>query len=235
MVNSQLENNLLELMETSHNPSHITQNDMKNANTLVIKLCYKINITMLIISLFLITSCGLFETRNPEAPTSDKSSYMPPTSPNIVISNFINSIEEKNTENYMANFSTEYSENTYRFEPTANAHAIYTSLFDSWDLDDERRSFLSMISNLDEDSKPVIVISNQKFDVLSPDSSVFIADYALNISHNLGSIDNDFTGTLQFTIYPKSDGLWSIIRWIDIKTTQDSLNSWSILKAVFAN
>jgi len=194
-----------------------------------LKVCLLI---MLVISL---NSCGLFETRDPEDPTNNKSSYLPPTSANIVISNFINAIQEKNTENYMANFSANNSEELFVFQPTANAFAIYTSLFDSWDIDDERRSFLSMVSNLTEEAKPVLAISNQKFDVLSPDSAVFIADYILNLSHNLGSIDTDFSGTLQFTLFPKSDGLWCIQRWVDIKTQQDSLESWSILKAVFAN
>jgi hypothetical protein len=189
---------------------------------------------MINLSLF-IHSCGIFETRDPESPTNDKSSYLPPTSANIVISNFINSIQEKNTENYIANFSTNNDDIPFSFQPTADAFAIYTSLFDTWDIDDERRSFLSMISNLSEETKPVLAISNQKFDVLSPDSAVFIADYILNLSHNLGSIDTDFSGTLQFTIVPKSDGLWYIQRWVDIKTQQDSLESWSILKAVFAN
>jgi hypothetical protein len=184
---------------------------------------------------FIITSCGLFETRTPESPTKDKSSYLPPTSANIVISNFINAIQEKNSENYTANFSTDDSEIRFVFQATANAHAIYTSLFESWDIDDERRAFLSMISNLQEETKPVLSISNQKFDVLSPDSAVFVADYLLNISHDMGSIDTDFSGTLQFTLFPKTDGLWCIQRWVDIKTNEDSLESWSILKAVFAN
>jgi len=183
----------------------------------------------------ILQSCGIFETRDPESPTDDKSSYLPPTSANIVISNFINAIQEKNTENYIANFSANTNDFPYSFQPTANAYAIYTSLFETWDIDDERRSFLAMISNLSEETKPVLAISNQKFDVLSPDSAVFIADYILNLSHNLGSIDTDFSGTLQFTIIPKSDGLWYIQRWVDIKTQLDSLESWSILKAVFAN
>ena len=188
-----------------------------------------------IILIFLLVSCNLLETRDPELPNSDKSSYLPPTSPNIVISNFINAIVEKNTENYILCFSSDTDENVFTFQATADAYAIYTSIFDHWDTDDERGYFLSMISNLDEDSKPVVVFSNQKFDVLSPDSSVFIADYSLNISHNLATIENDFTGTLQFTLYPKTDALWCIVRWIDIKNTQDTLDSWSILKAVFAN
>ena len=185
--------------------------------------------------MFFIVSCGLFETRDPEEPNTGKSTYLPPTSANIVISNFLNSIQEKNTENYIANFSSGEAERNFIFQPTANAYAIYTSLFDTWDIDNERRSFLAMVSNLDEETKPVVAISNQKFDVLSPDSAVFIADYMLNISHDLATIDNDFTGTLQFTIYPEPDGLWYIVRWVDIKNTEDSLDTWSILKAVFAN
>ena len=68
-----------------------------------------------------------------------------------------------------------------------------------------------------------------------PDSAVFVADYELNVEHLLTNIDKNFKGTLQFTIFPRDNGLWSIKTWYDLQNQTDSIKSWSFLKAQMAN
>ena len=85
------------------------------------------------------------------------------------------------------------------------------------------------------EKKPQLVLNNSRFEVLLPDSAVFVADYELIVEHQLNSVDKKFHGALQFTIYPRANGLWSIKSWYDLQNYQDSIQSWSFLKAQLVN
>lgn len=187
--------------------------------------------------IFLITSCGLFETREPEEPDTKPSSFIPPTEPEIVISNFANAFIEKNTSNYILCFSdTSLSDReVFEFIPTAAALSQYPSLFIDWDINSERQYFNSFALRLQESERPKLNFSNMEYDK-RPDSVIFVADYIISIeqSENLTSA---FAGTLQLTIAPKSSGMWSIRRWRDAPAPESSniKNTWSNLKAIYYN
>lgn len=188
------------------------------------------------IFLIFLIGCGLFETRDSESPHSNSSTFVPPTSANIVVENLRNSILDKNPDNYVAClFNNPDSDLEYSFMPSTQASAVYQSIFDNWQVNDERLSFLSMTSNLPTELKPDLIWSNARYEVLLPDSAVYVADYYLNIPHNSESIAKSFSGTMQLTIIPETGGLWSIIRWIDRYKTSDTLETWSFAKAQFYN
>ena len=196
------------------------------------------NIAFLLIIITFFTGCNLFSTRTPEEPDTGRSSFLPPTSVDIVVLNFINAIKEKETENYVSCFSdtAQSADYNYIFIPTSEANARYEAIFKYWDINSERRAFNSMVSNMLAESYPEFILKNAQYDVLLPDSAVYIAEYYLTIGHNLATIPRAFSGTLQFTLKPTANGMWSIQRWIDNKIDSDSLTtSWSILKANFAN
>jgi len=197
----------------------------------------QLKILILFLMALLIVSCELFTTRNPEEPDTGKSSFVPPTSPNIVISNFISAIVEKNVENYISCLSDTSSSDKYPFyfKPTANAFALYSSIFQSWNNFNERNYFNKLISAMPSDINPMISFENSRFEILMPDSAVFVADYELKVEHLLTSIDKNFKGTLQFTIFPRDNGLWIIKTWYDLQNQTDSIKSWSFLKAQMAN
>ncbi len=194
-------------------------------------------IIILLFSLFFLNSCDVFSTRTPEKPNSSRSSYQPPTSANIVISNLISSIKEKNIENYISCFadSIQGSNKGFTFTPSSDAQSRFPNLFTNWSIDEEERTFLSMISNLKENQSPNLVFTNDRFDILLSDSAVYSADYELYVPHNLNSIKENFSGTLFFTLIPSSNQLWSISNWIDISRNDSLVDSWSILKAHFFN
>ena len=194
-------------------------------------------ITIILLTIITLTGCGLFETREPETPDTGKSSFVPPTSPNIVISNFISAIDEKNVENYIACLAdtAQSDEYYFYFKPTADAYALYSSIFGNWTLYSERNYFNTMISAMPADVYPDIKLINTRFEILLPDSAVFVADYDLTVQHSIASVEKRFSGTLQFTIYPRSNGLWSIKTWYDLQNNADTIQSWSFLKAQLAN
>jgi len=194
--------------------------------------------TLLIILTLLITACGLFETREPEEPESGNVSFIPPSSASIVVSNFINAFNEKNTENYTACFAdtTLGDSRPFRFIPSSEAEARWSGFFANWSVENERRYFFSMTTKLSVDVAPEITLSNSRFDIMTPDSAVFTSNYYVKISHSLTTAPTDFQGYMQLTILPKINGLWAIQRWEDISNDKDSIkSSFSTLKAIFSN
>lgn len=180
--------------------------------------------------------CELFMTRTPEEPNTKKSSFQPPTSPSIVIDNFINSIIEKNPDNYIACFYYETNHNQrFSFVPSNEVRTTYASLFQDWNTQKERFYFSSLMNNLPLDVKPEIKIDIVPFDLLVPDSAVFNSNYYLYLNHTIENYPKVFTGNLQFTIIPNKSGLWSILRWTDNKNEKDTNSTWSVLKVRFSN
>ena len=148
----------------------------------------------------------------------------------------MNAIKEKNTENYTSCIIPE-SDLVYKFQfvPSAEAIAVYSSVFEMWNINSERSYFLSLSTNIQQGTNPAISLTNQRFDVMSPDSSVFVSDYFLSLNLTTTSIPQEYEGTLQFTIVTKSDGLWYISTWIDTKKQDSNYDTWSILKANLVN
>lgn len=180
--------------------------------------------------------CELFVTRAPEEPETKKSSYQPPTSPSITITNFINSIIEKNPDNYLSCFYNENSELTkFSFIPSNEVRTTYAALFQDWNIQNERIYFYSLMNKLPLDVKPEVKIETVPFDVLTPDSAILNTNYYLFFNHSIENYPKVFSGNLQFTIIPNKSGLWSILRWIDNKNEKDTNFTWSLLKVRFSN
>jgi hypothetical protein len=186
--------------------------------------------------ILLLSSCNLFTTRNPETPNTGKSNFQPPTSADIVISNFKYAVIEKNVDNYIQCFA-DTSQNTKRnfiFIASSEANAVFN--FQNWNVNSERQYFNSLINKTPLDNVPVIIFSNSRFDVSSTDSTVFTSDYYLYVNHSDSTFSKKFAGTLQFSLSPKSSGLWSIYQWIDSSPSgNDTIKStWSMMKAKFS-
>lgn len=180
----------------------------------------------------------MFSTREPEEPDTGRSAFLPPTSPNIVISNFITSITEKHSGNYIACFTDENQNNenaSFQFIPSADALAVYSSVFSSWGINSEQIAFNSLLANMAKESYPELTFSNSELEIYA-DSAVYTADYYLKINHQIASISNEFAGALTMSIMNHDNGQWSINRWRDLKLKDDTIGvTWSVLKAQFAN
>ncbi|MBI3257940.1 MAG: hypothetical protein HYZ54_00415 [Ignavibacteriae bacterium] len=187
----------------------------------------------------LLSSCSLFSTRDPEDPTSVRSTFIPPTSPATVIANFKSAIAEKNTENFVSCFSdtSRGGSRVYVFEPSAAVSSQFPSVFQLWNISSERQSFLAMLGKLPTDVQPILQLNNPQFTNPSPDSAVYEADYVLIAKHTVQTIPTEVAGYMRLTIAVQTSGLWSIIRWTDSSPSQpDSINAtWSLLKAKFSN
>lgn len=175
----------------------------------------------------------MFETRAPEDPRQGGSTYQPPTSPDLVLTNLKNAIAERNTENYIRSLvDTLSSSRRFEFLPTSSASGRYPSIFANWSTASERTYFDNIRSVMQETATSSLILTGQ-LQVLGPDSAFYNADYQLTFPHELPSIPQSVRGNIQLSLATDRNKIWSIHRWID--TGFDSEPSWSDLKARFSN
>lgn len=186
-------------------------------------------------------SC-IFVTREPEPPDTRRSSFQPPTSAQLVVTNFQASLREKNVENYIqclvssdTGATSATGTRRYTFEPSAEASARFGGVFAGWNVTRERQAFIALTAKISAQSSPSLVLTNDRFELLSPDSAVYVSDYRLQPNYQLTGAPEAFSGTLRFTIASFPNGFWAISRWSDQTSGQSALPTWSTLKAQFAN
>jgi hypothetical protein len=190
-----------------------------------------------IIFLLSISACNLFSTRQPEKPNSETGNFVPATNPNLVITNLENSISDLNVDNFIQCLSDSSRKDVRFFEfiPSADAMSVYASLFHNWDILSERRAFTNLIIQSSLSQKPLLTLNDKHFDILLPDSAVFSSNYSLSVLFEGETSVDIYSGIMQLTMTPEPNGLWSIVRWIDVSDGADSTKSWSYLKAILTN
>ncbi len=190
-------------------------------------------LTISILFLLMSGGCELFETRDPEPPSSGSSTFIPPTSVDLVLENLSNAIAEKNTENFLRCLvDTLNSDQRYEFIPTAAAAGRYASTFVDWSLQSERAWFAAMKAFAEKDAASSLTL-NGAFAVITADSAVYEGSYDLTYRHGVSSVSETVRGTLQFILHTDRNSIWSISRWSDIPLNEET--SWSEWKGRFAN
>jgi hypothetical protein len=178
--------------------------------------------------------CDIFSTRTPEKPSEASSSFVPPTTPSIVIDNLVSAIRERNTENYIRCFvDSSFSQNRFVFQATQSAQTASGSLFRDWNLSSERSYFENVRSKVPEGAESTLLLTDGKFETIQADSAVYTATYTLVVQHTVQNIPQQAQGTLLFVLTLDRNNSWSIYRWIDNKTGNDF--SWSDFKARFSS
>lgn len=155
-----------------------------------------------------------------------------------MIDNFRNAVIEKNTENFMLCLADAplRSNYPYVFEPSAEIGSRFAALFNTWTTQKERQAFLSFVSRLASEERPLLEYLSSNVAFTSPDSIVFVTDYTLTAPIELTGVPTTLTGTMILTITPEPSGLWSISRWSDSKRAADTSEAtWSVLKAQLSN
>jgi hypothetical protein len=185
---------------------------------------------LLVTILLIVTSCGVFEPRDPEEPTKGNSSFVPPTTYSIVIQNLVQAIAEKNTDNYISCFVSSSDMPDYIFVPSGEILATYPDMTSYWNIGEEKRYFTTEIASLPESATPSLSLSELNYESLSPDSISFTSDYSLKVPTPTTSINAEYKGKLQFIVIKnKLNGLWFVYYWKDISI--ENFESWSSLKA----
>ncbi len=187
----------------------------------------------LIVLISVFAGCDLFETRSPENPTTPRTSWVPATSPGILISNFKNSLTDKSTENYLNCFvDSIVTGKAFSFVPTSEGVTLFPSLFSNWTLSNERAYFENIKSKLRENSSFSLSCFNENEGTIAGDSMTYSADYLLFVDHGISEIVKEFHGHMQMTLFRNTRGEWAVSFWRDSKRNENP--SWSELKGRFS-
>jgi hypothetical protein len=177
--------------------------------------------------------CGLFDTREPEPPTTGSSTFIPPTAPEIVLSNLEHAVAEINTENYIrCMVDTLNSERRFLFIPTTPAAGRYAGTFADWSMQSERSWFSAMKAFAPRDASASLTLLGS-FLVTAADSALYEGRYEMTWRHGVSNVSETVQGTLQFIMHTDRNSIWSITRWTDISLPDAT--SWSEWKGRFAN
>ena len=190
----------------------------------------KILFTVFLITVLSIKGCGIFDTRDPEEPANIRSTFVPPTTPEIVIDNLSFSILEKNSENYVKCISA----SNFLYVPDSKSQLVYGQIFENWDPLDEKRYMDNLISQTNTHASSVLFLDNEIYTQITSDSVSFQADYIIVYQHNRINLPKSAIGNLLLTLNTDENDLYSITRWQDFRQN-DTDFTWSELKANFSN
>lgn len=183
---------------------------------------------------FLATGCSLFEPRDPEDPSRSSSNFVPPTRPEIVITNLQNAVAEKNADNYVACFADPARSNhSFRFTPTAEATAQYPGIMSDWSITDEMEYFRALVARSDPGRFSNLILVEQSR-IVTADSVMYNFDYELTFEHNDPGFPTTVSGNLQFSLAPDNSSFWSIYQWSDFAVGGNEV-TWSMMKGRFSN
>jgi len=196
----------------------------------------KIHPMRLLTILVLIAACeNPFSTRTPEPPEQNSSTFIPPTSPDIVFINLRVATQEKNVENYIRCFvDTTRSNQRFTFTPDQRAIANHPGVFDFWQLEDERRYLTRLFQAMPNDSTRTLAFTTERR-TEDAAQATFNQSYEIRIRHTRQGgtipIPTLYRGLSNFMLEKNETGDWAIYRWEDFTNGVDP--SWSELKALF--
>ncbi|MFZ4590543.1 MAG: hypothetical protein ACOYN6_06070 [Ignavibacteria bacterium] len=175
-------------------------------------------------------SCSL---RDAELPVTSRSTFYPPTTPELVTVNLMFSIIEKDKDNYMKCFvDTSYSPRRYTYQPDVASGNQYP-IFRLWNLSNEKTYYTSLLSLTDPSATSNLFFSNSTLQPFG-DTAFFDAEYLLRVDHQKTNVAKTLKGNIRLILSADSRNLWSIHRWIDIQATAAD-TTWSVLRANFSN
>jgi hypothetical protein len=169
-------------------------------------------------------SCNIFNTRDPEPPTSTTSTFEPPVTPETVLRNFRGAIAENNPDNYLRCF-VDTAARPYLFVPSADIRPN----FPEWSLTEENRYFRSMGSRLD--GRSVLAETVQTVNFYS--DSTYTVRYSLYVPHTDPQAPRFVQGSMLLHLAVDAQGRWAIDRWEDIRLPSIPDSTWSYLKFWF--
>ena len=190
--------------------------------------------TYYLLLIILLVGCDLFKTRQPQEPDDSSTDFQPASTHYILFTNFNNSFNRLNVEYYYDCFieESQSASSIFQFNPDADALARYGILYSSWRRENEKQFLQGLRSSLEIGIFPLLTWKSKKYDLITSDSAVFIGEYLIQIKEK--DVENIYSGISRFVFFRSVNGLWYIKRWTDFRNPNDTLPSWSILKARFA-
>ncbi len=200
-----------------------------------------------LLSLIFLSSCGIFDTREPDPPvTGNGFIWVDATSYQVLLNNFEGSVEALDAENYKRVFIA--PTDSLLPSGTANYSFLYNSsldptsrvIFANWDTESERNYLSRLKSVLVNTARLGLELKNVTTQQSTPSQVIVNADYTLSIpSGSSEVVPNTVTGymTLQLRLVKTERGTqeWRIVNWLDQDPKGGKAYSWTDLKANFSS
>ncbi len=188
---------------------------------------------LVVIFTFTCSSCGLFDTRDPEPPSASNCFSAPQTERGVVLVNLQTAIAQKCVDTYTACFSgSTTGSQAFVFVPSAEAREQYGAALSDWTPADEEAYFRNLVAKgITNGFANLLIVPLDS--VITADSAVYNCDYTFVFEHTEQGFPVAARGNLQFTLAPDGNNIWKIYRWTDFKTTNDI--TWSLFKGKFSN
>lgn len=188
---------------------------------------------IIIATITIIFSCtNPFSVRDAELPVDNSDTFERPTLSETVLFNLKYALLQKNVSNYEKCFISENNSTNYHYK-FLHDQRIESGLLLNWKLNDEIQ-YLSNITNSDSlKSINLTYLDSLTYKSIStvPDSVWTSFDYELNVTFNDSTYL--YKGNSIVKLVKDDNSLWSIYYWEDRSTSDNYLNSWSILKLKF--
>lgn len=185
----------------------------------------------LLAACFYLAGCDLFTTREAEPPDAPRSDYQIAFTPEILISNLVNSLKDKDIENYLSCLSdSSFTDKIFTFSPSSEALSQFPALGDNWNKKNESQ-YINNLKIKIPDKLPITLSLTNSSSSVHGDSITFVASYSLSTPFSDATIPANYQGELIFEMVRDSRFVWSIYFWRDIKGS--NLPSWSELKGRF--
>ncbi len=176
----------------------------------------------------LITSCSLFETRDPEDPgTTTVPVFIQPDRPQDVIQNLQNAVRALNLDNYRRCLAERFE-----YEPSSDAQSSNPDLWQGWGFAEEEVYFNNMRAEAEGLSGHELQLENRNFVQISQDQERFEADYRMTVQHNRQGLPVSAEGRMRLLITRDESGIWAIETWTD-DISGESDFTWSDFRAAF--
>jgi hypothetical protein len=172
------------------------------------------------------TGCGLFSTRNAEAPDTGRNTWETPREPADVLDNMRAAFIERDAVNYLRSFES----SSFRFEADPVALSRDPSLAD-WGYEQESQHISRLFSEgtLPRDSLVSLVFTAPDVTFLG-DSALIRAGYDLTAGVALAGVPHHVAGTADFNLRIGGEGYWQIHYWRDTRTEDQA--TWSDFKSL---
>jgi|SRR5690554_3043103 len=170
-----------------------------------------------ILTVLFLSSCGLFETREPEEPVGKINWNHYPITPFQTLDNLKYAYDyNENIDRYGAILSSDFE---FYFD-SQDVQDYNLPAYWGKDIETEMRSLIDKNMDLD------LQIIEEKEDIIQSDNAVLYRDYDLVLARE--NTTSFFSGSFTLYIRREGDGLWRIYRWEDFRTDSDP--TWGRLK-----
>jgi len=178
----------------------------------------KVITKILLLSILLtISSCGVFDTREPENPAGSSNIWNPPANPRQVLDNISTYFALRDGVLYMKSFAQPgFADSVYQFQPDYTSPSYDSTLFSVWGYDNELQFILSLFSPdfLPADSLCSIVFNpeNEPPGEFYPQ---YRENYLIELHHTNPGLPSQFSGKADIRFDRNLSGDWVIIEWKD--------------------